>query len=591
MWIQLLTALILAASITLIAKWDSPLQAAVKPTISLEQCANLDVTCDSSNPSQWQNGNLGASNSHYSEGESIPYRSVLENLTVGQTYRVDIEWDSTASGHHALDYVTSFGRTETTADPCAGVSCAVSSASLAVPLDTRVSDAGVVQLASQAITAYGATFPMGGATVANTGNLCGTATCTIAANPGAYAFNGTYATSSQTGMSIYLTASSTTVVLAWGGHIASRMDWGIGNSAAAIPGSPYHMRVLDLRCSNVANCGSGNMGRSLSSAAVTLPSSITIVKQASPEGETSFSFTGTPEPLSSFVLTDDGTSANTRVFSGITSFGTYTVSESVPTGWDLDRAECAIVNQSTGSTSVNANVATINLGEGEDVTCTFFNSPTPAPAISLTKTADVENYSGAGQVITYTYVIRNTGNVPIGPVQFTIDDDKINGGEPFTCGPAGTTLAVDATVQCTAVYTTNTGDIDGVVTNSAFAAADAVVSMIRQVTVPFVATTTTLAPTTTTLAPTTTTIAPTTTTIAPTTTTPAPTTTAAAPTTTVPVLPQVVTPVTPSGTEVLPSTAARVGVISLVAGIVLLAGLGSITVSSNRRTRRRTGGK
>jgi hypothetical protein len=205
--------------------------------------------------------------------------------------------------------------------------------------------------------------------------------------------------------------------------------------------------------------------------------------------------------------------------------------------------------------------------------------------LSLTKTADVENFSGVGQLITYTYVIKNTGNVAIGPVQFTIDDDKINGGAPFACGPAASTLAVEATLQCTAVYTTVTGDLEGSVTNTAFAAAGEVVSSSKQVTVPFVSTTTS-STTSTTTTTTTTTLAPTTT---------------VAPTTTLPVELQVVTPDNPTGTEDvldvlfpedLPEAGTSLGLVSILAGVVLLGGVASMTVSSNRRSRRRTrGGK
>ena len=579
-FLWLVVSIVIAIAVVLVGRWDSPLQAAVKPAADLEQCANLGTVCDSSHAAQWQTGNLGSSNSAYSEGDSVPYRATFSNLTVGQTYKVDLEWDATQSGHHALDYITGFDRTVSAAAPCAGITCGAPTSMLSIPIDTRVTDAGVTPVNSQSFSAYGATFPTGGLSVSNTGDLCGGATCSIDSNPSAYSYVGTYADTSQTRISVFFTANNENVVLAWGGHIASRRDWGSGNSAAAIPGSPYHMRLIDLSCSNVDNCSSGNKDRSLSSAAVTLPSSITVVKQASIEGETEFSFVGSPSPLTSFTLTDDGTTANTRVFSGITSFGTYTVTESVPTKWGLDRVSCSIANQSTGSTSVVRNVATINLGEGEDVLCTFYNSPLPAPALTLTKTADVENFSGAGQLITYTYVIRNSGNVAIGPVQFTVDDDKINGGEPFNCGPAATTLAVDATVTCTAVYTTLTGDIESSITNTAFAAAGEVVSPSKQVTVPYVSTTTT---TTTSTTSTTTTLAPTTTTIAPTT------------TTTVPVELQVVTPDNPTGTEDvldvlfpedLPETGIRVGLISIIGGVLLLIGVGTITVSSNRRSRR-----
>jgi len=36
------------------------------------------------------------------------------------------------------------------------------------------------------------------------------------------------------------------LVLAWGGHIATRGDWGANNAAVSISGSPYHTRLLDL---------------------------------------------------------------------------------------------------------------------------------------------------------------------------------------------------------------------------------------------------------------------------------------------------------------------------------------------------------
>jgi hypothetical protein len=161
---------------------------------------------------------------------------MFTNLTSGKTYKAVLEWDSTKSGSHAIDYITSFDRTETTAAPCVGVTCSPGTATLPIPLDSRVSTAGVTQLGSQVISAFGATFPASGAVVANTGNLCGTASCTISSNPSAYSFAGTYATSSQTGISVYFTAQGSTTVLAWGGHIASRIDWGAGKSAA-MPGS------------------------------------------------------------------------------------------------------------------------------------------------------------------------------------------------------------------------------------------------------------------------------------------------------------------------------------------------------------------
>ena len=588
-----------AAAVLMVTKWDSPLQASVKPSVSLEQCSNLSTTCDTAHSSNWQTGNLGTSNSDYAEGDSVPYRSIASNLTVGKTYKLMIEWDATQSGKHAIDYPTSYDRTEGTANPCAGVTCSGGTSTLPIPIDPHVTTAGVTQVSGQSFTAFGATFPASGASVSNSGgNLCGSSTCTIAANPTAYTLSGTYAGTAAAGTAVYFTAASTTVVIAWGGHIARRLDWGSGHSAADVAGSPYHMRVIDFNCSNVDNCSSGNMDRSLSAGAVTIPGSITIVKQATSEGDTSFSFVGAPAPLTSFNLVDDGTSANTKVFSGITSFGNYTVTETSLAGWGLDRASCSIANHSTGTASVDGSTAYITLAEGEDVTCTFYNAPLPAPALGLTKTSDAETYAAVGDQITYTYVLTNTGNTILGPMQFKVDDDKINDGSAFNCGAAEVTLQITETVTCTAVYTITASDITNAsVTNTAFGIAGELATSNKQVTVNYVPPATTT--TTTTLPIATTTTLPIATTTLPIATTTLPVaTTVPAVTTTSPTEAQVVTPDNPTGTEdvldvlipeELPVTGWRVGGITLIAALILLAGVGAMTMSSNRRQRKQGG--
>jgi hypothetical protein len=88
------------------------------------------------------------------------------------------------------------------------------------------------------------------------------------------------------------------------------------------------------------------------------------------------------------------------------------------------------------------------------------------PALSLTKTANPATYTYPGDVIVYTYVAKNTGNVALdGP--FTISDDKLGA---FQCGTA-TGLAANATVTCTKNYTIQAADVNasgtGSITNHA----------------------------------------------------------------------------------------------------------------------------
>jgi len=74
------------------------------------------------------------------------------------------------------------------------------------------------------------------------------------------------------------------------------------------------------------------------------------------------------------------------------------------------------------------------------------------PSISVKKTADVTSFTTAGQVITYTYIVSNNGNVPLHNV--TVTDNK-NG---WVWCPA-TTLAPGASMACTSRYTTTTTDV------------------------------------------------------------------------------------------------------------------------------------
>jgi hypothetical protein len=74
--------------------------------------------------------------------------------------------------------------------------------------------------------------------------------------------------SSETQVRVRFTADSPKAVLAWGGHIASRWDWGFNadgtpRSAGGISGSSYHMRLVDWNLGNL-----GNQDRSMSTDAV-----------------------------------------------------------------------------------------------------------------------------------------------------------------------------------------------------------------------------------------------------------------------------------------------------------------------------------
>jgi LysM repeat protein len=120
-----------------------------------------------------------------------------------------------------------------------------------------------------------------------------------------------------------------------------------------------------------------------------------------------------------------------------------------------------------GSFQINA-VANINGINSNQVAATI-----PTKVLTITKSADPTSYDRAGQQITYTYTIKNSGALAIGPAQFVVNDPGL--GAPINCGDANTRLEPNATVTCKATYTITQADMDaGNVTTGATASTSGV---------------------------------------------------------------------------------------------------------------------
>jgi len=341
---------------------------------NLDQCANGGVgdpvePCSGAN---WVNGNVNNSKAHWTEGESVAYRQVLTGFTVGLSYSVTIGYDTTKGGKHALDYLTSFDRTETLAEgnnPCSGVAgCSLGTfTTFPIPVDPKVT-AGFDQIPANGddITQIPGVFTLFGGTITGVSS---------------YIYSGSYAGDSHTSITITFTADSTNMVLSWGGHIGTRADWGATNSAVFISGSPYHMSQ------DGCSFGCGAQDRALSASAVALESKIVIIKQAAPETAQVFGFATTGAGLSNFTLVDDGVdndaTPNNITFSiPLLTGGSLaaSVQETANGFYDLTNLSCTVTGTGGSTTSPNIPAALVNitLNYGDTVTCTFFNSVTTA---------------------------------------------------------------------------------------------------------------------------------------------------------------------------------------------------------------------
>jgi uncharacterized repeat protein (TIGR01451 family) len=246
----------LAATLFLLAvAMAAPMLAkAANPAANIDQCRNGQISAPVQCANDaWVNGNLGEQNSHYREGDSVPFRATLTDLdaSAGNTHTLVIQYDTLQSGTHAYDYLTAYNRTETTADATTDVP-GVSGAGTCSPIPPDL----LIVFNNPGSSQVPGCINIWNGTITNI-------------------TYGTMDSADQRSVIVTFTATNPTVLLAWGGHIASQIDWGAGNSASAISGSPYHMRLLTLDDTQL-----GNQDRSLKASGI-LPIPALFTTQAS----------------------------------------------------------------------------------------------------------------------------------------------------------------------------------------------------------------------------------------------------------------------------------------------------------------------
>jgi len=344
------------------------------PAANLDQGKNGGVGDTPIDPVQWENGNLNEQKAHYVEGQSVPYRMVLTNIPISgnadcgisgweKDCELVIGYDIKNSDKHALDYLTSFQRIAETVDPCVGYSCSTPETA-AVPLPSGF---------PQPQNSFNALLPAEKLITIYNGHITSVS----------YDSEGDLAAAqSETVVRITFRASSSTVIIAWGGHIASTVDWDAGKSATGISGSPYHMRNKDL-CTPVwdkqtstviLSCGGGNQDRSLSASAVVAPQNGTIELKkvwSGTGGQTTLNI-GTTANGSNTVSTQTGTSGGTPLTTGAQTVtaGTYYVSE---TGGLTNYSSSLACTDNDSPVTPSANNS-LSVAATHAVVCTYTNT-------------------------------------------------------------------------------------------------------------------------------------------------------------------------------------------------------------------------
>ncbi len=162
-----------------------------------------------------------------------------------------------------------------------------------------------------------------------------------------------------------------------------------------------------------------------------------------------------------------------------------------PNGFITCTAQYEITQDDLDAGSVfNTATAKTNLGAGLSVTSapdSFTVNAAQNPKLSVSKSSLTASFDAVGDVISYRYLVRNTGNVTLTSA-VTITDDKITAPNTVTCPalPAGG-LKPDKTITCRANYTVTQTDLDASgVTNTATASSGGTTSPPDSVTVPAV---------------------------------------------------------------------------------------------------------
>ncbi|MBX3300235.1 MAG: carboxypeptidase regulatory-like domain-containing protein [Acidobacteria bacterium] len=371
---------------------------AQRPSANINQCRNGSSSSPTGcvtvgGATGWVTGNAGSSNSHWAENQFLAYRALISNMQIGSTGNtITLGYDILKSGRHAIDYLGTYNATETTNNPCVGVSggfcvAASPSSSYTVPVDTEtVVNPSIINPNSgmQLIQVPGE-FTMWGGTITN-----------VAYQP--------YGGGDERRITVTFTANVSNPVLAWGGHVGWVGDWGVGNSAGGISGSPYHMRLIDI------NGSGGNMDLSLSADAVIASGAVYIVKSVTSlsvdfpnESPQAFTFTATPNfgPTTFQLIDDDaGPGVDTQVGQTITSFGptnSITVSEpaaNMPVGWTLSDVNCVESGAQDSTKSPSLGPATIIVQPNEVVICTFYNTQLAPSAAGVEIRGRVMNQAG-----------------------------------------------------------------------------------------------------------------------------------------------------------------------------------------------------
>jgi hypothetical protein len=443
--------------------------------VDLDQCANLATPC------AWQNGDLNGNNSAYAEGDVVPFRFAIEGLSGAGTHSIHINYDFTAGGNKAYDFLASVDNTETVA-LCAAGGGGVSSLCPSLPTpDAKDWPGDTFNDANDGSGSVNAAITDAAAVLATNGRqlkLYGGSIITITAPVHSPKTDGNSTGDMTVTFNTGSCTSNCAVLFTWGGHLAKSSFWknadATPDGAGEVSGAPWHMRTQQLDGS-----GNKNQDRSIQpSAIVETHPSLSLTKTPSAT-DVCGSGTGTSVTytyvvsntgdvtLSGTVTDDNGTPAdNTDDF----TVGSFNLAPGAST--PSSGAGTLTKTKSITATTTNTATASAAFGTGTVTATASATVNAHTCTISITKTPDkTQVCSDANNSVTYTYVVSNTGDFFTASGSVTDDNGTpADNTDDFTVG-SFTNLAAGASTPSSGTGTLTSGPktITATTTNTATA--------------------------------------------------------------------------------------------------------------------------
>lgn len=331
---------------------------------------------------RWTNGNLQPNNSLYREGEATVQRLALKDLTTGD-HTVTIEYQTTKGGKHAYDFETDDTYSEnwiTDADMCDPSMSNFADCATTAPVLSPVipSDLLASGYDTQASPRH---FKIRNGVITNVG------TPTLVS--GSYAGDSltdiqlTFHVDADTCANAYMVQGFPVceVLITWGGHISSQADWGTGNSAINIEGSPYHQKVVEFDGKSVSS-----RDNQMQANTIVQGSTVTVHKvTTNGDTATNFTFNAIGAGYNGFNLVGGGQNSQSLTPSS------YSVTEAPLSGWENTGVACTASGTGSSAT-VNGSTVDITIGTagGAVIDCTYTNTLKEAH-LTLIKTVTTDN--------------------------------------------------------------------------------------------------------------------------------------------------------------------------------------------------------